>query len=397
MSCPPLSLTGSAGLAEALASLDCRTGETTQLAFGRLFGAQGALLPALTILLTFYVAFFAIGLLTGRTRIGVGALTPRMLTLGLALTFATSWMAYQNVVWTLATGAPDQIASVLAGTHGSATRAFAVRLDRLFAIVADAAQQSSVPAAPTETGVTPAPAMAGGFTATTVLWLSAMMLLLGTVGVLVTAKIALAALLAIGPVFVVMALFPATRGLFEGWLKGVVMFALTPLMAVLIGGGMVAALEPVARSLAMDGAQPSTRGVTVMFLGASIYLALMVMAVKTAGVLVSGWRLPGSRERQGGEVTAAAAPPAAAQISATATSSSAGSVSSDPRVRAIVAGLPAPANDADRGSGGGGRAPALVRSIDTSSVSAPSSAPRPAGVGSRFRSPPRPISRDRLT
>ena len=58
---------------------------------------DGALLPALTILLTLYVAFFAFSLITGRCRLGISALTPRMITLGLVLTFATSWIAYQSV------------------------------------------------------------------------------------------------------------------------------------------------------------------------------------------------------------------------------------------------------------------------------------------------------------
>ena len=32
-----------------------------------------------------------------------------MMTLGLVLTFTTSWVAYQGVVWNLAVGAPDQL------------------------------------------------------------------------------------------------------------------------------------------------------------------------------------------------------------------------------------------------------------------------------------------------
>ena len=45
-----------------------------------------------------------------------------MMTLGLVLTFATSWIAYQSVVWNLATGAPDQVASILTGSRGPATK-----------------------------------------------------------------------------------------------------------------------------------------------------------------------------------------------------------------------------------------------------------------------------------
>jgi type IV secretion system protein VirB6 len=62
-----------------------------------------------------------------------------MMTLGLVLTFATSWVAYQGVVWNLAIGAPDQIAGVLMGTKGSATQIFADRIDLIFAAVAEVA------------------------------------------------------------------------------------------------------------------------------------------------------------------------------------------------------------------------------------------------------------------
>ena len=121
IACPSFAGTGMSGIAGALRAVDCQSAAATAYAFGQLFGSGGRLLPAMTLLLTLYIAFFAIGLLTGRSRLGIGTLTPRMLTLGLVLTFATSWVAYQNVVWTLASGAPDQIAGLLAGTRGSAT------------------------------------------------------------------------------------------------------------------------------------------------------------------------------------------------------------------------------------------------------------------------------------
>ncbi len=84
------------------------------------------------------------------------------------------------------------------------------------------------------------------------------MLLVGTVGVLVTAKVALAALLALGPVFIVLSLFRGTRGLFEGWLKAVVSFALVPLFTVLIGGGALTLIAPLIRSALMDRGAVST-------------------------------------------------------------------------------------------------------------------------------------------
>ena len=60
------------------------------------------------------------------------------------------------------------------------------------------------------------------------MWLGAMLFMLGTVGLLVTTKIALGVLVALGPLFVVMALFNGSRGLFTGWIKGLTMCARWP-------------------------------------------------------------------------------------------------------------------------------------------------------------------------
>jgi type IV secretion system protein VirB6 len=410
MICPALRLDGSSGMAGALAALDCRTGEATGQAFGRLFGSNGVLLPALTVLLTLFVGLYAIGLLTGRARISLSSLTPRMLQLGLVLTFATSWMAYSQVVWTLATGAPDQIASVLAGTHGSATTAFAQSLDRIFAAISDAAQAAGKPAEALPAGSAPPPPAAplvGGFSAATVLGVSGMMLLLGTVGVLVTSKIALAALLAVGPVFIVLALFGGTRGLFEGWLRAVVLFALVPLFATVIGGGTIAVIEPIAHSLQMAGGDPPPAAVTALFLAAFVYCALMVMVVKTAATIVSGWRVPGGapRERAGeGGVAMASAGPAtiaAAPVGQPAAGRSSAATTANDRVRSIVSGLPAIANDvagvAMPSASGGTRRIVVAASPPGEPLASYAASRRPEGVGSRFRAPPKALSKDHVS
>ena len=393
--CPGLgSGDGVAGIAQALRAIDCRTGETTAYAFGRLFGADGRLMPVLTACLTLYVAFFAISLLTGRSRLGVSALTPRMLTLGLVLTFATSWAAYQNVIWTLASGAPDQVAGLLAGTRGSATVAFADRLDQFFSAIADAARQAGIPGAATDTGITPAAATVGGFSSSTALWICAILLMLGTAGVLVTAKIALAALLAIGPLFVMLALFGGTRGLFEGWLKAVVMFALVPLLAVLIGGGAVGALSPLVANIAASGGQPQARDVAVLFLGVCVYCALMLMVLKTAGTIIAGWRIPGGRtpEAASASMGSAGATSIDHAMVARATTPTAGAASDD-RVQRIVAAIPANIESTPALFGGSiGRG----RAVSAQIVAIGGDGARPArpadrriqGVGSRFRAAP---------
>src|SRR5260221_2489882 len=146
--CAPFGADGPAGVADALGKVDCLASDATAVSFGRLFGANGSFQTALTIVLTLYVALLAFILLTGRSALRLSVLTPRMMTLGLVLTFATSWIAYQSVVWNLATGAPDEIASVLVGTHGSATTIFAQQLDGVFNAITEAASSITPQATP---------------------------------------------------------------------------------------------------------------------------------------------------------------------------------------------------------------------------------------------------------
>lgn len=285
--CASLAANAPSGVAPALRAVDCLSNEAAATAFSRLFGSAGSLTPALTILLTLYIAFFAISLLTGRSRVSVSALTPRMMTLGLVLTFATSWLAYQGVVWNLAIGAPDQIAGVLLGSRGSATQLFADRIDLIFAAIAEVASVSGGG----QGGALQSTA-AGSFTPGNLMWLGALLLMLGTVGVMVTARIALAVLLAIGPVFVVLGLFSGTRGLTAGWLRGVVLTAITPLFVVLGGGLMLELLVPVVSAL-REGEGIDGRAAMALFMIAAIHIALMTMVLRVIGSMVAGWQVFG--------------------------------------------------------------------------------------------------------
>ncbi len=341
--CPTFGDGGPSGIAEALRVVDCMSGEAASFAFSRMFGSDALLGQALTLALTLYIAFYAIGLLTGRTSLSVSSLTPRMMTLGIALTFATSWVAYQSVIWNILVGAPDQIASLLIGSQGSATSLFADRLDMIFGVVAQAAAltEANTAALPQSTSLASGPDL---------LWLSALLLLLGTVGVLLVARIALAAMLALGPIFIICGLFEGSRGLFEGWLKAAVLFALTPLLAVLIGGATIAMLSPMLDSLAAAGGQVPLRLTTTLFLAAAVYCALMVLCLKIAGTMVAGWRLPFSANRdRKTDGSIAASPPGQQQlITESETVSTQVSTSSDPRMRAIVnaaSSAAAPAHD----------------------------------------------------
>lgn len=368
------------GVAAALRAVDCTAGNLTAQAFGRLFAPGGSMATVLTILLTIYIAIFGIQLLTGRSSIGVRALTPRMITVGLVLTFATSWVAYQSVVWNLAIGAPDWLAGILTGTTESATTTFAQKIDVVFLAI----QQASAGAEDIS-----------AFSPEGMMWLGAMLFMLGTVGLLVTARIALAVLVALGPVFVVLALFDGTRGLFAGWVKGVAMLALAPLFAVIGGSVMLELAVPILAVLVANPGQVDAQAAMGFFMIGAVHVALMVLVLKTAATMVGGWTVFGlarsENDRQDVPTVihtngpaAAAAQPATQQAQATSQV-----LAQARRIDIAAQPVAVPAND----SGGTAQA---AQSRTTRVFNAASGAAqaqpdiarmsRAQGVGSRFRS-----------
>ncbi len=369
------------GVASALHAVDCMSTQVTAETFGRLFAPGGSLGTVLTILLTLYVAFFAIGLLIGRSSLDVRALTPRMITLGLVLTFATSWVAYQSVVWNLAIITPDWLASLLLGSEGSATQGFAAKLDVVFTAVQETSGTDQNFSAFSPQGM---------------MWLGALLLLLGTVGLLVTARIGLALLVALGPIFVVMALFNGTRGLFVGWLKGVVMLSLAPLFAVLGGSIMLELSVPILSALTAVPGQIDPQAAMAFFLIGAVHCALMLMVLKVSGTMVAGWQVFGFAPQEHAKSTdnpkqrPSAAAQAGVQAQTTPATHSAGSRRID------VSGLTTAAAANDGGASTVSNRTTRVYATsggEAKSAANSSAASRTRGIGNRFRSGTKPALR----
>ena len=406
--CEQLTELASQGVAPALRAVDCVSNEMAAAAFGRLFGAGGAMGLVLIPVLTLYIAFLGFSLLSGRSSLSVSALTPRMLTIGFVLTFATSWMAYQSVVWNLAIGGPDWIAGVVMGAKGSATQIFGDRIDIVFNAIAEASQaagqgggeaaqgaaQAGAAGATAGAGAAKAAAAGGAglFSPDSVMWMGALMLLLGTVGVLLTARIALGVLVALGPIFVVMGLFGGTRGLTAGWLRGVVLTALTPLFVVLGGGITLELLVPIVSSL-VQGAQLGEidgRAAMALFVVAAVHLALMGMMLKVSATLVSGWRVfglaDGARSRgERASASQAAPPPPSVQVPPFAPSAAQGRA---PAVSAASAAAMAASGAAAGAATHSSERRTVVTQVSGGGIEplGHSHASRARGIGSRFRS-----------
>jgi type IV secretion system protein VirB6 len=381
------------GVAHALASVDCHVGQAVTSSYGRLFGQNGVFGTVLTVLLTLYVAFIAIGLMTGRTRLTLSGMAPKVLAIALVLTFATSWPAYHAVIYGLLVGGPEQIATALAGGNGDSAT-FAAKLDTLLNRFADVTKVlgDDTPGASKALGPLAGPQMASSL-----VWISGMFILLASAGALVLTRIVLALLLAIGPVFVVLALFRQTRGLFEGWLRTALLFALAPALTVLVGSAAIALLGPLIDTIAEDPASAvaDLRPILELFMGSVVYVSLVAMLMWTSASLVRGWKPGRGGEDSGSSFTPfstlAPEPPMAAAGAGGPTPAAA---PADHRVGQVVASL---ARD-----GAGGSAPVSVRVEQATGVprvdpiAAPgqtSSGPRRAeGLGQGLQPAARPIS-----
>jgi type IV secretion system protein VirB6 len=289
---------------DVLAAADCTIVEHVQGAYEALLSPGGAFASVLTLLLTLYVALYGYRLLLGQSSLSMNEIVPHFIKIGVVIALATSWASYQTLVFDLLFGGPEQVANVvIASAQGGSVDIFG-ELQRLFNQMTQAAgdrwQQRSG-----ETSrfifSTPQFAALG-------LWASSFLMMLSTVGVLIVVRIILALLLAIGPLFIAMALFAPTRTLFFGWLKTSVRFAFIPLFVVLLAALMVSVLTPFVAELDSLSAQqasdlvanPATAGAGVPEVGADngpvlaimliilVFIALLTQAGRLASGLSSG-------------------------------------------------------------------------------------------------------------
>lgn len=365
------------GVAAALSAVDCIASGVSEQAFNRLFGSEGQLTFALTLMLVLYVSFFAISLMLGRSNLGVRALLPKVITLGLVMGFATSFVAFSTIFYNIFIGGPDQIAGILTGTQGeSATFVFAQKLDVVFLAIQQASGDTKD---------------INAFSPPGMMWFGAMLLLLGTVGLLVAARIALALLLAVGPIFVVLALFEGTRGLFTGWLKGLTMMALAPLFAVLGGSIMLELAVPILAALVAVPGQIDQQAAMAFFLVGAVHMALMFMALKVAGTMVSGWQVfglvPDKQPGRSNDAPRAAPAPVMAVTTPRSTNIASGNPGLAPR--RVDLGTPSPALAAND-SGPAGNVSRETHVFATSGggqvVPLNPANSRTRGIGNRFRS-----------
>jgi type IV secretion system protein VirB6 len=227
----------------------------------------------------------------------------------LILAFVTSWAAYQTLVYNVLFDGPQQIARVLlaqadrlGGTFGGDVFS---GLEKSFYDLTNVAAVYGKQAGGNVNILQGGPALGAGL-----LWISAVAMLLSSVGLLLACKIVLGFLLALGPLFIGLFLFDATRGFFDGWLRTTIAFALTPLATTVLAAAMLLMLAPsIARLKQVANAERFDMGpiVTIAIIVA-VFGLVMLQALRLGYGIAGGFR---SRRRSDAtpSQTAAAAQP----------------------------------------------------------------------------------------
>ena len=281
------------GLIERLFGVvDCHIRVIAHDSYRDLVGPGTLFANVFTVLLTIYIALIGYQLMIGRGGLRLAQMPVEALKIGLILAFTTSWATYQTLVYDLFFDGPRQILGVLLNSSGQdGVSDLYLGLQNTYERLTAAAAAFGAQASPSANILQGGPMLGSGL-----LWLSAVAMLLSTVGLILAAKIILGFLLALGPIFVGLFLFDATRGFFDGWLRAVVAFALAPLAASLFGAGLVLMIEPFLTVVADLAAQRrfDMGAVIAIVLVVAVFVVVMLQVLRISTQVANGYRSPRS-------------------------------------------------------------------------------------------------------
>ncbi|MES1198448.1 MAG: type IV secretion system protein [Pseudomonadota bacterium] len=316
-------------------TVDCHIRVLAQDSYRDLVGPGTTFAAVFTGLLTIYIALVGYQLLLGRGGLRVLDLPVAALKIGLIFAFITSWAAYQTVFFNLLFDGPREITQALLAPMARAGGGFNgdlyAGLEHAYADLSGAAGVYGGQASPNANILQGGPMLGSGL-----LWLSALVMLLSTIGVILAAKIVLAFLLAVGPIFIGLCLFDGTRAFFDGWLKTTIAFALAPLAANVFGAAMLLMLSPFLDTLMENAEQNQFEMGPIITIGliVCVFTIVMMFSVRLGAGIASGFSTTSARGRAKSDAPQTAPEPNAPRISPRAEETAA-------RAALMDAGVPA--------------------------------------------------------
>lgn len=228
-----------------LANVDCTTRHYAEAGFVALTGPQSFYPQALTALLTIVVALLGYRLLLGLGGARLAEAPLLALKIGAVLALTLQWPLFQTLVFDVAYKAPLRIAATVLADDGARSDPLGGAQEAYDALIADgiAFGRGISPMSPDATSRVRAAENLGA---------AAQRLFLATAGTLSAALVAVGVLSAVGPIFVALLLFGATRGLFIGWVRALLAAAFAPMLIWGVTALMVEVLRPSLAALAVQ-------------------------------------------------------------------------------------------------------------------------------------------------
>ncbi|MEJ6012065.1 type IV secretion system protein [Novosphingobium aquae] len=301
-----------------VAYADCQTLSLGEAGF-RALGYGSPFGTALTGLLTIYVALIGYRLLMG-SDITIHNTLSVALRLGIVVALATQWSAYRVLVFDVATKVPQELATTMLGQAGLASQdisSLTSRIDGVRSALEEAGQASvtSQPgAAPQAPPIAGQPALGSGAAAVSQTANASPQpapeisgsIAVGTLAItalagLLSVRVPMALLLALGPVFIAFLLFDGTRGLFNSWVRGLAGTVIGALAVPAVLALELAIIEPQVLALRdLVTARESLGSLPLEILATTGIFALVMLAALAAAIrAATGFRLPSHWWRSG--------------------------------------------------------------------------------------------------
>jgi type IV secretion system protein VirB6 len=238
-----------------------------------------ALEPAIVTMATVYVMVWGYLQLTGRIEEPLVAGLRRLITLAVVLGAALHLWLYNSVIVDTFYRAPAQLAAAIVGVADPVTT-----LDAIWArggAVADFLWNNG--------GVFSGDF--GYYVAGAVVWLLVGLLCVYVMFLIALSGIALAVLLALGPLFLALLLFDSTRRFFESWVAQLANYGLITILTVLVSGLLLQVVEAYATQTAQRGSALLTVDALDMLLMSVLVFLLMRQVMPIASALAGGMAL----------------------------------------------------------------------------------------------------------
>lgn len=288
-----------------LGYVDCQTANLAEQGY-RAIGAGTQFAQALDGLLIITVALFGYRMLMGHvTALREGFVL--VLKIGFVLALAQHWSSFRPAVYNFATGTPQVLVGQLLGDIAASPDAQLVdRVEGVNAAIAlilhpergGGTLARTQPRPPVAGGQDPAnqagPELAPDVRET--LTSADTLLLLTMLTSTIALRIAMALLLAIGPLFVATLLFTGTRAIFAGWVRALIGTMMGLALVPVVLAFELALLEPQVAALAREftggaalGALPDRIWVTTGVFAGALLLGLFLTARAVAAPRFSVW------------------------------------------------------------------------------------------------------------